>query len=224
MKQVTEQTEIMSHRENMYRFLSQLYRTEVDEKIYSCLKNADYQCGEGEDIQEGYSLMQSFFFHPYIDPVTELAVDYAKVFLGAGIIESDKAAYPYESVYTSPKKLIMQDARDEMLMKLREYQLQPDGPFTIPEDHIYIELEFMAILCGKAQQAMDEGDTASLKILLDEQRQFVQKHLMNWVPQFCDDVEKHSMTNFYKGLAKVTGQYIKMDMEIIEELSERYSA
>ena len=45
--------------------------------------------------------------------LTELAVDYVRAFIGSGN-DGFSAAYPYESVYTSPKRLMMQDARDEV--------------------------------------------------------------------------------------------------------------
>ena len=50
--------------------------------------------------------------------LTELAVDYVRAFIGSGN-DGFSAAYPYESVYTSPKRLMMQDARDEVLVLYR---------------------------------------------------------------------------------------------------------
>jgi len=45
--------------------------------------------------------------------LNDLAVDYARIFLGVGIAEGS-AAYPYESVYTSKKRIIMQDTLDQV--------------------------------------------------------------------------------------------------------------
>ena len=56
-------------------------------------------CGS-PDMREGYRPA----------PADDLAVDYARVFLGAGEANG-KAAYPYESVYTSPEGLVRQEAR-----------------------------------------------------------------------------------------------------------------
>ena len=54
--------------------------------------------------------------------LTELAVDYVRAFIGSGN-DGFSAAYPYESVYTSPKRLMMQDARDEVLVLYRAFGL-----------------------------------------------------------------------------------------------------
>jgi anaerobic sulfite reductase subunit A len=51
-------------------------------------------CEEGE-LTEGYRIFEDYFRNPGLDPLTDLAVDYARVFLGAGIAEGD-VAYPYE--------------------------------------------------------------------------------------------------------------------------------
>jgi TorA maturation chaperone TorD len=39
---------------------------------------------------------------------------------------------------------------------------------------------------------------------LAAQRQFMSEHLLRWGPSFCDLVEKHAKTDFYRGLARLT--------------------
>ena len=53
------------------------------------------------------------------DSVTELAIDFVRTFIGHGV-NAYSAAYPYESVYTSERRLMMQEARAEVLQTLRE--------------------------------------------------------------------------------------------------------
>jgi len=202
----------------MYNFLAHLFKIEVDEKVLTYLKQADFPQQGGEEMVEGYRLMKTYIDENSQDPITDLAVDYAKVFLGAGIAEIDKAAYPYESVYTSETKLIMQEARDEMLANLREHNLTIKNAYNEPEDHLFVHLEIMAFLCQKILAAIEEGNVSAARAYLAEQNEFAEKHLLNWVPQFCKDVERHALTDFYKGVAKVTNQFILMDKAIIEEM------
>jgi len=218
MEELSEFKEIIAKREGMYTFLAHLYKTEVDEKVLAYLRAYDFP-REGEpEMLAGYQLMQNYIAAPNEDPITDLAVDYAKVFLGAGLVDINLAAYPYESVYTSENKEVMQDARDEMLARLRAHRLEIKHVYNELEDHLFIQLEFMAFMCRQVLTAIEKGDLTAALDCLSEQQAFVENHLLNWVPRFCQDVERHALTDFYRGLAKVTSQYLLIDKTIIEEL------
>ena len=79
------------------------------------------------------------------DARQDLAVDYARVFLAAGVYEGETAV-PYESVYTSPEGILMQDSRDEVVRAYRRWGLAIPRDLNVPEDHLAFELEFMGRL------------------------------------------------------------------------------
>ena len=54
--------------------------------------------------------------------VQRLDAPVPRTFIGSGALDA-RAAYPFESVYTSEKGLLMQAARDEVLAILRAEQL-----------------------------------------------------------------------------------------------------
>lgn len=218
MNELSEYIELIAKREEMYNFLAHLFKVEVDEKVLSYMKETDFPQEGEEEMVEGYRLMKTYVDENVQDPITDLAVDYAKVFLGAGLAEIDQAAYPYESVYTSDAKLIMQEARDEMLANLRGHNLTIENAYNEPEDHLFVHLEIMAFLCQKILAAIKEGHMVAARAYLTEQNDFVERHLLNWVPEFCKDVERHALTDFYKGVAKVTHHFLVMDKAIIEEM------
>ncbi len=223
MEKIADITEIMKQRENMYRFLSGLYKQEIDEEVFRYMKETEFPEDGDAVIAEGYKQMKSFINSSLLDPVTDLAVDYARVFLGAGIAETDQSAYPYESVYTSEYKLIMQEARDSMFHVLTGKDLGVKKGYDIPEDHIFIQLEFMAFFCKEIVGSVKGNDKDTAELLMSDQREFMKKHMLNWIPTFCEDVRKFALTDFYRGLAKVTNRFISMDMELLEELIASYS-
>ena len=65
---------------------------------------------------EGYHQLYDYLKRAWDDSVTELAIDYVSTFIGHGV-NGYSAAYPYESVYTSERRLLMQEARAEVLAK-----------------------------------------------------------------------------------------------------------
>ncbi len=89
------------------------------------------------------------------DSVTELAIDYVSTFIGHGV-NGYSAAHPYESVYTSERRLLMQEARAEVLATLRENELKR-GSWNEAEDHIALELEFMQRMALRAAEALSDN-------------------------------------------------------------------
>ncbi|SDE38575.1 TorD/DmsD family molecular chaperone [Sporomusa acidovorans] len=220
MEKLVEYSAIMENRENLYRFLGRLYKVEVDQALLDQLEGLCFpvECGEDE-LAAGYRLLAGYCQQLTGDPLTDLAVDYARVFLGAGIA-GNEAAYPYESVYTSPKRLIMQEARDQVMAAYRAKGLSKLETLDVPEDHIALELEFMAYLCQETQQALSRRDWPAVATCLKEQRDFFVQHLLNWVPAFCADIEKYGETKFYKAVAKITKGYLRLERTLMEELIE----
>ena len=222
MNQLTETITLMENRENMYQFLGRIYKLEVDKTLLDQMSHMQFskECSASEsELAEGYQLFEDYFKQPKIDVLTELAVDYAAVFLGAGIADGT-VAYPYESVYTSPERLIMQDARDKVLAIYREKGLDKDEALDIPEDHIGLELEFMAYLCHEAKEAFVLNDWSAVAVSLQIQKDFLEHHLLNWMPEFCADIQKCSHVDFYKAIGKITHGYLDLDTQMIHYLSE----
>ena len=98
-----------------YGLLSRLYRVEVDEEFLQELRGMRFPASTGnKNVDEGYRLMAKFMSNVWENSLTDLAVDYVRTFIGHGV-DAFSAAYPFESVYTSEKRLLMQEARDEVL-------------------------------------------------------------------------------------------------------------
>ena len=210
----------MENRENLYRFLGRLYQVEVNQALLDQMESLCFpaECGEDE-LAQGYRLLAKYLQDLPNDALTDLAVDYARVFLGAGIV-GDDAAYPYESVYTSSKRLIMQDARDQVLQIYRAKGLHKLEILDFPEDHITLELEFMAQLCQEAHQALVMQDWPVISDCLKEQLDFLTNHLLNWVPALCTDVEGYATTGFYKATAKITAGFLQLEQPLLANIME----
>jgi len=73
-----------------------------------------------------------------------------------------------------------------------------------PDDHIGLELSFVAHLAGLALRAIDAHDQERFQEVLEAQRRFLAEHLFKWGPGWCSRVEAASDSAFYRGLALVT--------------------
>lgn len=140
---------------------------------------------------------------------TEAAAEYAALFLSM----SADPVFPYESVYTSQTHLMMQQARDKAVAAYRANGFERSDALNVPEDHVGIELEFMAKLCQKELDALDAGDNAAADAARAAQRTFCSEHLLNWVPALCDDLERRAKSDLYRGLAEMTRFFLEFERE-----------
>ena len=167
-----ELEKLISNRGSMYGFLARIYRVEVDRELLEQMAKMDLSLEvDVSEISEGYRMLKGFLEQLRESSLTDLAVEYARIFLGAGLGRGE-GAYPYESVYTSPDRLVMQEARDQVLKIYREEGLDRAEEFSEPEDHIAFELEFMAYLCQKTAEALKDGERGSVLGYLKKQKDF----------------------------------------------------
>lgn len=216
MSITTDYCAVAPARADMYLFLARIFRIEVDQSYFDQLSKLDFTPeAETDDYTRGCARLQAFLADPGIDPRTDLAVDYARIFLGAGIADG-AAAYPYESVYTSPEHLIMQEARDQVLALYRAKGLAIEESATDPEDHLAFELEFMAYMVRESIAAAESENSDALRASLEEQAAFLSGHLLNWVPALCKDVAKYADTDFYPAIAQMTTGFLRNDQALLE--------
>ncbi|MFD0898173.1 anaerobic sulfite reductase subunit AsrA [Loigolactobacillus binensis] len=195
---------VQQNRQQFYLFLARLYEHEVSPALLRQLRQLTYPTACGEvTLQAGYDQIHTFLTaNSHVDAIDDLAVDYAKVFLAAGEPKG-KAAFPYESVYTSKQKLIMQEAWEQVQAEYAAAGLALVTEQTdIKEDHIAVELKFMAHL-------------VRTEASLAQQQIFLHRHLLNWVPQFCQDIARYSRTTFYPGVAKLTLGFLQMEAKLL---------
>ena len=194
-----ENNTITKAREQMYLFLSDLYLFEVDEEKLQGLKRLEFPSDvDNEEMKEGYAKIASYLGNKEVnrETIDELAVDYARVFLSAGVA-SGKAAFPYASVYTSKQHLMMQESAGGAVSYYSAKGLSPrKDMYNVPEDHLGLLLEFMGHLCKEDEE---------------EQKEFLEKQLLSWVGAFAQDVCKYASTEFYKGLAKLTQGFVSVE-------------
>ncbi|MDP6490398.1 MAG: molecular chaperone TorD family protein [Kiritimatiellia bacterium] len=115
--------------------------------------------------------------------------DYQNTF---GLLMS-KECPPYETEYCPQTFSVF---RSNELADIAGYYhafgVEPSRDRPERQDHIALELEFMAWLIGKALHA-DRSDSANAAegaaLCRDAQRDFFEKHLVWWIPAFCAALE-----------------------------------
>ncbi len=110
----------------------------------------------------------------------------------------------WESVYFTESHLVFQEQTLQVRQWYARYGLQAEKLHREPDDHIGLELIFVAHLAARAVEAIDNGDVSAADALLQAQRDFLHDHLLRWGPAWAKLVKKHAQTDFYQGLAHLT--------------------
>jgi len=209
---------VMRGRAKTYAFLSRLYRTEVDQEFLDTMHGMRFPAASGNhEVDEGNRLIAHYMSNIWANTLTELAIDYVRVFIGHGN-DGYSAAYPFESVYTSEKRLLMQEARDEVVACYRAHGLAKSPDWPECEDHVGLELEFMMTLAERAANALEAGDEDDAIESLQVQQAFLREHLCAWTPMLTADMRTLAQTDLYRGLAALTDGYLASDLELLNAL------
>jgi TorA maturation chaperone TorD len=202
-------------RADVYGLLSRLYCREADETLLSDLRNTSFPARTGNDrVDTGYRKLALYLSGNPDNALMELAVDYVNVFFGNGNL-TYSAAYPFESVYTSEKRLMMQEARDEVLEAYRRADMEIDRSWKDPADHIALELLYMQRQSEHAKEALDNKEDERALELFAQQRDFFVNHLAAWTPMMTADMKRIAKTEFYQGLAYLTEGFLRVDRSFL---------
>ncbi len=82
-------------------------------------------------------------------------------------------------------------------------------------DHLCAELEFLHFLTFKEAQAVEDGNTELLKGYRLAQKDFLKRHLIQWVPKFHGRLQSSARFPFYTELARITSVFLAQDMELV---------
>lgn len=218
---IQEMREANETRAAFCRFLASLYLYELTDEQIEAFAHIEI-AGDGTAIDEGLRTIKEYLRHRHGGTRQELAVDYARVFLGAGSYDRILAP-PYESVFTSEERILMQDARDGAVTYYRRGGLDLPADNTTPEDHLGFELQFAAALADCANEAFDGDDGAALADAVSLARSFFVHHQQNWLPALCEAVDEFAKTDFYRGVAQMTRGYVESEVAFFDEAAAALS-
>ncbi|MBM7854112.1 TorA maturation chaperone TorD [Desulfohalotomaculum tongense] len=143
--------------------------------------------------------------------------DYTKMFIGPYKIP----APPWESAYLTEERLLFQDRTLEVRRIYLRYNFIPKYYLHEADDHIGLELDFMYQLSKMVADKFKTREIPKIITLLNDQKYFLEEHLLKWVPMLTADIIKNADTEFYSGMAKILNSYLKLDHQVVVELLDK---
>jgi len=218
---MSEFAEIWETRRNFYAFLFQMYVEAPNRKFIDDLVTQRFHFEEltsldvNEDLTEGFRLLNEFMEKSKgkeVDALHEALIDeYTRLFIGPFRLP----VQPYESWWVSGE--LFGEALVKLKSDYRKAGIVKSHEYKEPEDHIAFELKFMHYLCEEGA-ATDTRER--IKDCVTLQREFLDEHILKWVPAFCDALYAYERTDFYKGIAKLTKGFILLEDAVVSDLLE----
>ncbi|MBT3010435.1 MAG: molecular chaperone TorD family protein [Candidatus Thiodiazotropha sp. (ex Lucina aurantia)] len=193
-------------RSDMYGLLTLVFRQEPSEAFINELR--------GPRLSGAFSDMEldmggSFYSEPVSAIADQLALEFSRLFIGPG-----RHISAHESIFTEVDGDSggLWGARTVEVKKFIETTgLDYASQFTGLPDHISVELEFMQKLADWEADKWIEMDRISAEYCLSIQRMFLQQHILGWIPKFCDAVIAQADIPFYRELAELTKNFLKLE-------------
>jgi TorA maturation chaperone TorD len=195
--------DVATAREDLCRFLSACYYEPgpefAEEKLFQSMWVAARQL-DADLAERARRLGEAFA----ADDLQTLMVDYTRLFLGP----VEALAKPYEASWRKTSEQSDENPHLALLDVYAEGGLEIDDEFKELPDHVAVELEFLYLLVFASNQAR-KADNADEAL----QARFLREHLGAWAPDFSAAVAASAETSFYRELAGLTEQFVRLQAD-----------
>lgn len=202
-------------RAEIYWWLSSLFAQELTEDELTAYHTAEIRgfisgLGENPQLTDATSaLIQSLnLLQDRADVQLELSADFCGLFLTT----AKNAALPYASLYIGTEGLLNGKPAQQMDQLMKSKGITKREGFNEPADHLALELDFLGNLIVRSNK-IDSDE--QFELALSEQKQFIEQHLLTWVPQFSAKCRQYDEFGFYACVAELLLAFLKLDCEYI---------
>ncbi|PLX45113.1 MAG: molecular chaperone TorD [Hyphomicrobiales bacterium] len=213
-----------SDRPLIYRWLSGLFARELDIEQIEL-----YAAPDGRAFLDRLAMDDAFL--PLVSAIRGILEDeqalhgrmldlraaYARLFLGAG---GRRSAPPYHSAYASERGLLYQTEMRQMTDMLRELDLSVVDTLKEPPDHIAVQLSILSELAQRALEAQNQAPPPERTQASRRQIDFIDTHLLSWLPAFRDDCAAHDPSQFYSLAAAAVVTFLRRDRDDLATAEE----
>ena len=220
------------NREFVYRYLWRLFATEPDADMLE-LVSGDVVAqqlgimfdeeGDGAKAQEQLAMMAKVYLADGDGGVETLRAEFTRLFLGPAAPVTPL----WESVYVDNDHLLF----SQTTLEIRE--LYRGAGFTAAaypkeaDDHLAIQLDFMAALTAKAADALAKEDPALADALLAYQAMFLERHLNRFIPLILERFRTDApdtVGDFYLFALALAREACHTDADVIGQLRSSIQA
>lgn len=197
-----------TQRSQLYGFLATVYRKEPTVQFLRDLKSLEVAVALRD---AGVELDNEFFYTPETDLLSNLAVEYTRLFVGPG-----KHIPPCESVHVPGGDQLWGEAAVAVQRFISQTGIELKQDYTDHPDHISVELEFMQQLSAAEAEAWAADNRDEAQKCRGIEAEFLTKHLSTWASRFCERVIAETQVGYFREMAELTRDFIATDVAELE--------
>lgn len=145
-------------------------------------------------------------------------------FLNLFKVPGSQYVTPYESVFRDAhdvggqqiKGLLMGQSAIDVQKWYRLAAIEIADEYKDLPDHICLEMDYLAHLCGKEQEFAAKGDDAKLARTREMQRDFLAGHVVRWIGALRDKIHEKSQHPYFRAVADMAVEFVQRDLETLE--------
>lgn len=193
-------------RSNFYALISRILMQELDSDLLDTIKNDAAILEYLPNLKEWEKLNS-------LDNKTILEEYFNPDFVNLTILH----LIPYETFYTREDQKVETGGANPVTDMYNRFKFVVDYEVarTVAADHIGIEFEFMHYLCDAQHRAEEANDMIAAKEYKDVQKEFIEKHLIQWAPMFLINMKYEARTALYADTADLALEFLLSDNELL---------
>lgn len=215
---------LLANRCYLYKLLQRIFGGEPNVELMEIVTNQHTQdalqllSNEDEDpFAEALKLLTQLKGSMAVgaeDMLDKLKDEYTYLLIGPNKLP----APPWESVYLTKERMIFQESTLKVRQIYLGYNFLPANYPHEADDHIALELDFMAHLAALTLERFEEEKTDEVRKLLLDQKAFLEEHLLLWLGDFAEQIQQSKTHYFYPQMADLTEKVLKIDAFVLEEI------
>ena len=220
-------------RGEMYLFLSSCYLGPPGKDIVRQILDIDFL----DDLSSLFSEKAVKYLIEYASTADQdkAAVSLKQEYMDLFAVQTGRYVMPFEDVCRGKtagdgqaRGPLMGESAIAVRRIYREAGTEIDQACKELSTHIGVELSFMSVLCEIEAEAIlaeeatvllsqeKRGGVESMKLKYRElQIRFLRDHLTDWFPLLCQSILANAKSNFYRGLALITEEFLLKDLSRI---------
>ena len=204
-------------RSSVYGLLALFYRREPDEDLIRFLRQPEILRGLAEAglTLNVFAKSNELCDGPIEAVIQRLETEYTRLFIGPG-----KHVSLNESVHRDSEGLLFGKSTVAVKGFIEAIGLDLDLEWSGLPDHISVEMELMQRLTDYEARLWIEYDLDSVRQCVGTEQEFLQRHILQWVPCLCNKILDQNPMSFYREINKLTLKFIAFESKYIDDLTK----
>jgi TorA maturation chaperone TorD len=175
-----------------------------------------FALGDAVEYERALAVFLQFVekIHDDDQAINQMEVDFTRLFVGPGAVEAN----PWESVYATNEKVLFQATTLEVRKAYVAQGLIPQSYPRVADDHIALELDFMALLGENLADAYGKDDIGKSLEYFKASENFLKDHLLKFVPDFVAALQQAKHNYFYREAGEFLSEFLRVDAEALNEI------